>query len=137
MSLTHGGVETFAIPKQRSVPESGPSPIRPQEQDEAIRAERIEAAIREDLHRALGLTADQAITGELRAHNAFHTDRAGNRLPKGEMVVQVTVEGLDTGHPPMRRLEIDDERRYGLSEETIAALGLRALGAPRTEVIDL
>lgn len=79
------------------------------------------------IHRALGLTEDQTIT-ELTAYVTRHTDRTGARIPGGELVIRTTVAGRGTeGSSQTRYIEVRDDERGGLDEDTITTLGMKAM----------
>lgn len=96
-----------------------------------------ELRARAALHSALGLTPDQAVS-EVHAYNTWHSDREGARIPGGELVVRATIAGRDTGgEGEVRYIEIRDNERGGLDEETIAALGAQAMKRATVERIVL
>src|SRR5689334_1241141 len=120
MSATTG--ERAAIPQQRGGQEIQLSPrgeVAP-ETNETDAAERH----REALRRALGLTADQLLT-LTSVTNVRFVNREGRSIG-GAMVVNVTIDGPDTDNPSRRHIDITDDFRGGLDEETITELGAQA-----------
>lgn len=103
--------------------------------DVAVQERLPEERIYEGLHRALALTADQALSWE--AYNTFRTNREGQRLPGGEMVVWIRVAGKDVQGNASRRISISGEQRGGLDEDTITLLGAEAQRQPKREDVVL
>jgi hypothetical protein len=92
--------------------------------------------VHEAIHRALGLTADQAVQ-HYHAYNTTHETRDQRPIDGGEMVVRATIVGQGVDGELAGSIEVDDENRGGLDELTIKTLGLQAMGVPKVKRIVL